>query len=273
MTQKVSLHLFDLIFCVTCKEINKKSIENIIKLAMNEKTIIDVIILSETLTMDFKGMTDQCINSLRASEDPEKIQFNIVVIESNKGIKGFQYEHAVTIYPETEFGYHKYMNMGIALTFSSYVCLCNNDLVFHPNWASNLLEAFREYELVSACPACSLHHPSMGYELNSGIYPGYKVRHEISGWCIMLKRELLKLIGRLDENYQFWCSDNDFANTLWVLDQRHALVTSSIVDHLRSITLSTLTPDHQQAIIDEDLGYFKKKWNSRKAYTGWTSLD
>jgi hypothetical protein len=44
---------------------------------------------------------------------------------------------------------------------------------------------------------------------------------------------MLSKIGLLDPNYEFWCADNEYANTLWVLNIKHVLVTSSVVDHLK----------------------------------------
>ncbi|WP_158797406.1 glycosyltransferase family 2 protein [Pedobacter sp. L105] len=233
---------------------------------------IDIIILSYAQNLDFIQMTNECIQSLMISEDPGTIKFNIIVIESNRNLEPYQYPYSKTVYTDQEFGYNKYMNIGIGLTSSPFICLCNNDLIFHYHWATNMVEAFENYNLSSGSPICSIHHPKIQINLNSGIYPGYGVRREISGWCIFLKRDILKLIGKLDENYKFWCSDNDYANTLFILDIKHALVTSSIVDHLESRTLSSKTVEQQQQYIDKDLPYFKKKWNVRLGYSGWGFL-
>ncbi|WP_052496641.1 glycosyltransferase family 2 protein [Pedobacter lusitanus] len=239
---------------------------------MNDIIEIDIIILSYAQTPEFKQMTDQCIQSLINSEDPGTIKFNIIVIESAVDFESYQYRGTKTIYTDKEFGYHKYMNIGIELTSAPYICLCNNDLIFYPHWATEMLTAFNTYNLSSGSPVCPYHHPGVNIDLNSGVHLGYKVRQEISGWCIFIKRELLKKTGKLDENYKFWCSDNDYANTLFMLGITHGLVTSSIVDHLESRTLSSQPIEKQQSYVDEDLVYFGKKWNSRLGYAGWSVL-
>ncbi|WP_442587845.1 glycosyltransferase family 2 protein [Pedobacter sp. AW31-3R] len=236
-------------------------------------TEIDIIILSYAQNEELKNTTLNCLNSLMISEAPDQIKFNVVVIESEKSIKPYQYPNSHTIYPEQAFGYHKYMNIGISVTYASFICLCNNDLVFHPFWATEILNAFYEDRYISsASPVCSIHHPKMGIELNNGIIYGYRIRFEVSGWCIFLKRDIFRLIGKLDENYLFWCADNDYANTLGVLKLRHALVTSSIVDHLENVTLNKQSEERIDELTEKGGHYFYKKWKPRLG-DGWQLIS
>lgn len=232
-------------------------------------TEIDIVILSYAQNTELKSITEQCINSLIASEDKNKIKFNIIVIESLKDRNAFQYKHAITVYPKGDFAYNKYLNIGIGMTCSKYVCLCNNDLVFHRYWATEMLKAFdHNYDLSSASPICSLHHPKMGFELYNGLYNGYRSRYEVAGWCLFLKRDVFRLIGKLDENYKFWCADNDYSNLLSVMKLRHALVSSSIVDHLDGKTLNVLTSGTYEQLTSGEFFYFEKKWNCRLESNG-----
>jgi GT2 family glycosyltransferase len=240
---------------------------------MKIRTEVDIIILSYAQTEELKKITENCIRSLIDSEDPEEIKFNVIVIESEKELKPFQYENSTTVYSDKEFGYHRYMNIGIEMTSSPYICLCNNDLIFHPHWATEILKQFNQFQdLSSASPVCSIHHPKNGFELNSGIRLGYRIRYEVSGWCLFFKREILKLTGKLDENYKFWCADNDYANTLWALKLNHILVTSSIVDHLENQTLNSQSAEKQDELTEKEVFYFDKKWKVRVG-DGWELID
>ena len=228
-----------------------------------EKIEIDIIILSYAYTEELKQTTMDCINSLIASEDPGHIKFNVVVLESKKELAAYQYPHSKTIYPEQLFGYHRYMNMGIQLTSSSYLCLCNNDLIFHQHWASEILKEMEKTpDLLSASPVCSIVHPTLGVVLNSGVRLGYRVGFEIAGWCLFMKREIFRKIGKLDENYRFSGADHDYANTLGFLNIKHALITSSIVDHANSKTLKTQTQQRQDELT-LNVFYHAKKWTYR----------
>ena len=237
------------------------------------RNCIDIIILSYAQTEGLREMTANCIKSVMESEDPQQIHFKVIVIESEKSIIPFQYQDAETLYPDEDFGYHRYMNIGIRNSSSSYICICNNDLIFHKGWASEILRPFLQFDdVVSASPVCSIHHPKVGIELNTGLRLGYRIRYEVSGWCIFFKRDLLGIIGMLDSNYNFWCADNDYANTLWVLKLNHVLVTSSIVDHLENRTLKLQSESHQLTLTEGESLYFTKKWRARLG-EGWVALD
>lgn len=231
---------------------------------MNEKLEIDIIIISYAQTDELKEVTQNAISSLMASEDPELIQFNVIVVESEKSIAPYQYPNSKTVYPEVPFGYHRYLNIGIAMTSAPFICLCNNDLVFHENWATEILKPFFQFtDVFSACPFCTIHHPNEGFKQDDGIKIGYRIREELVGWCIFLRRDLLLKIGKLDENYIFWAADNDYANTLNVLRFPHILVTSSKVDHLESKTLNQQDSERKLDLTERQATYLKKKWHHR----------
>jgi GT2 family glycosyltransferase len=237
---------------------------------MNET--IDIIILSYAQTNKSRLMTENCVKSLINSEETEVIKFNIIVIESEKSLKPFKYEGTTTIYPETTFGYHRYMNLGLNASFHKSICICNNDLIFYKSWATNILREFEQHNLFSGSPMCGIYHPTIGYKLNSGVYFGYQVRNQLAGWCIFFRRELLELTGRLDENFKFWFADNDYGATLRALNLRHALITSSRVDHLESATLKDQDSQTRWRLTHGESWYWHKKWDYRLGYN-WKIID
>lgn len=225
---------------------------------------IDIIILSFAKDDILKKTTEEAIISLLKSENPTEILFNIIVIESNKKLEPFNYEGATTLYPSEKFGYHSYMNIGIKLTQNPYICICNNDLLFHPNWASEILKTFKiNPEISSASPICSIYHPVNNIAINSGIHIGYTVRKEIAGWCLFFKRSILEKTGLLDEKFTFWYADNDYASTLEKHQIKHALVTTSVVDHLESKTLNTFQLEQKMKMTATERFYYEYKWKKR----------
>lgn len=229
---------------------------------------IDIIMLSYASSDALKKITEDAVRSLQASENPAEVKFNIVVLESNKSLKPYRYPSTTTLYPWQQFGYHRYMNIGIRKTSAPYVCICNNDLIFHPGWANEILKAFQsDPELVSVSPACSVHHPEHGIALNSGLHYGYEVRRELIGWCLLFKRSILKTTGRLDPAFKFWYADNDYSNTLQKFELKHALVTSSIVDHLESRTLNTKNVKERLELTSRERFYYEYKWEGRSYFS------
>lgn len=240
---------------------------------MEKRIEIDIIIASYAQNDELKETTLNAIDSLMASEDADKIKFNVIVIESEKSLAPYQYPYSRTVYPQEPFGYHRYMNIGIEMTTAPLVCICNNDLIFHPLWATELLKPLVTYaDIYSVSPFSTAHHTELGYKMNDGLKLGYKVREQLVGWCIMMKRDLFRLSGKLDENYIFWYADNDFANTLYVLKLHHVLVTSSVVDHLESKTLLKQSSERQEELTEKEIIYYRKKWKHRLG-DEWIPMD
>ena len=203
--------------------------------SMQEPIKIDVIFLSYSKNEYLKNLTAQSIDTLIKSENSEKIQFNIIVIESNKAQASYQFENSRTIYPEEKFGFHKYLNIGIKATSNSYICLCNNDLIFHKGWASAILsEMQKDKSILSVSPFCPVTHTRSGFIKDSGLIEGYETL--FSGWCFFVKRSIFEIIGLLDEKFIFWYADHDYLRTLQKFGVKNYLHTSSFVTHISSAT-------------------------------------
>jgi len=222
---------------------------------------VNIIILSYAKNASLQAITENALASLLASEENNYIQFDILVIESNKSLKPFTYPGTTTIYPGSSFNFNKYLNIGLQSTINEYICFCNNDLLFHPLWASAILQQFNaDPELMSASPICSIFHPTINILPNSGNHYGYGVRREIAGWCFFTKRSLFNTIGLFDENFKFWFADGDYAKTLQKFNCKHALVASSVVDHLDGISTGELDAKDKAVLTSEQYWYFQYKW-------------
>ncbi|TDG35300.1 glycosyltransferase family 2 protein [Pedobacter changchengzhani] len=221
--------------------------------------VIDIIILSYAKNDELKKLTEQTISTCVESEEQKEIKFNIVVIESNQNLKPYQFEHSETIYPDVKFGFHRYLNIGIKNTNNEYICLCNNDLLFHPNWASEILKAMKDdSELLSASTFCPIMHKNGKFKMNSGLIDGYETL--FSGWCFMVKRSLFDTIGFLDEKFEFWYADADYLKTLKMHGIKNTLITSSIVSHLNAVTSQSLSKKEYFRYTRLPQLYFNYKW-------------
>ena len=224
-------------------------------------TDIDIVIISNAANQPLFEMTNKCIDSLYKSECD--FSFNVYLVESNKDAIYFLPGINV-IYPDQPFGYNRYLNIGRKAGNANYVCLCNNDLYFGRGWASEIINAMnRETDLLSASPYCPNSHTQMGIKSNSGIIYGHDTRKLVTGWCIFQKRSLYEIIGDLDEDFIFWYADNDYGETLKYYKLKHALITSSHVIHMTSLTLNTKDHAEKRKLTFEQKRKFEMKW-SRK---------
>lgn len=221
---------------------------------------IDIIILSYAKTAYLKTLTEQTIKTLLASEDTAKIKFEVLVIESEKSLYPFQFENSKTIYPKEKFGFNKYLNIGITSTNNSFICLCNNDLIFHPHWASEIVAAMKDdEEILSATPYCQNYHRLKGFPAFAPPHEGYL--GVFTGWCIFVKRTIFNTIGKLDENLVFWYCDNDYVQLLLKHQVKNMLISTSFITHLGSESLKDTDKKTYRKLTLLPQIYYNYKWN------------
>jgi GT2 family glycosyltransferase len=220
---------------------------------------IDIVILSFAKDEKLKAITQQGIDTLLASEDPAQIKFKVLVIESNKALQPYQFSGTQTIYPLEDFGFNKYLNLGIKQTHSKYIALCNNDLIFHKGWASEILKAMdKDQQLMSVTPYCADFHTKLGFDPDGAVQEGYF--GTFVGWCFFVKREMFDMIGLLDEKFKFWYADADYCNVLEKHKIKNCLVPASRVTHLGSESLKSVTDKDQQKLTQLPRFYYAYKW-------------
>lgn len=196
--------------------------------------IVDVIILANSKSQQLIDMTQIAIDSLHQSETEHK--FDVLVIESGPN---HLYRNAVCIKPDCEFNYNKFMNIGLDICNSTWVCMANNDLVFYPGWFSVILAASEALPDVQSFSSFTKQHYDA--KMTEPYYVQYGIGTFVTGWCLTVKREIFDKF-KLDPQVAFWCSDNIYQDDLIKHGIKHALVRDSRVDHLGGVTLFTMPP-------------------------------
>ena len=226
---------------------------------------IDVVIISWARNEELVQVTKDGINSL--VENDEGVTYHIYVVESNKDIKyedmgeyQRKWMHTIeTVYTDEPFGYNKYLNIGRRLGNSPYVALCNSDLTYEKNWATNIINEMERHNALSASPWCPQTQGPNTPHLHN-VYVGYRVRGELAGWCIIQKRKIYEQIEDLNEGVSFWYSDNIYADEIQARRIKHILVPSSVVNHHEfnlGKTGSTLNEEEQQKITILEFNNYK----------------
>ena len=223
---------------------------------------IDVICLTNTHNESFYGLTKQTIETLLLSKGNHN--FNIKLLESNKNCEFiYDYPNLTNIVPNEKFNYNKFLNIGLTYCTSEWVLIINNDLIFTEDWLNNIekeylqnldIKSFSPFE-----PEFAQTHYSHLYK-DGNLYFGYKPCVELHGWCILVKRDVLNLIGGFDERFSFWYQDDDYGQTLNKYNIKHALVKDSIVHHLES---------KSHKLINEKEVYYKTTLLSKEFENKW----
>lgn len=183
-------------------------------------------------------VTQNCIDSARS----EGADLNIIIIETYPLAK--EYKGCETIRYKGSFNYNRALNQGLARATGDIHILANNDLIFHPGWSQiGELMQLNDFGSASVYSATTKEHRGIEGDF---IYPGYLIGFSMAGWCIFATKETIKTIGKLDETYQFWYSDNVYADQLQRAGIKHGLFCNIRVDHLTSMTLKTLPLQQQR---------------------------
>lgn len=214
--------------------------------------VLDLVIISYAKDRIIQQMTQNAINT--AINGAKGIKINVIVVESQKNVK---YNNATTIYPTTPFNYNAYGNLGIKHGSAHYVMHANNDLLFKQGWLNALIKA--NHPLVS--PKEPRDSRQRDIILNT---IGTQTGKHLSGWCFMIERSLWEKIGGFDEDVNFYCSDDAVIEQCKEYGVEPMLVVGSVVQHLVSTTLKTVTPNEKKLLTDEQVKIFNKKYNQNK---------
>lgn len=190
----------------------------------------DLIIVSKSISQELTNITTNCINSARQDCD-----LNVIIVETG-GIK-VNYD-ANIIYYQGEFNYNRALNLGLLYAKGDIHILANNDLIFHKGW-SKIGDQMRDYGFDSGS-ALSNDLRQRAFKHEECIYEGFNIGVHLTGWCLFVTKECIAKIGTLDESFEFWYSDNIYADQLKAYGLRHGLFCNIRVDHLGSKTLKTL---------------------------------
>lgn len=198
----------------------------------------DVIILANTASQRIKDMTDNALLSLYNSE--EDGTFNPIIVETNSllyekpDIYNDTYLVPVDniIYPHEMFNYNRFLNIALKRCRNEYVVNSNNDVIFGKGFFSECVNAMNEYNLDS----CSCYAPDWPPHkgLIGKITIGCDIGREYCGWNLIYRQSSINKMLPLDEQFTFFCQDNNMAIESHKLGMRHALVGTADVTHLVS---------------------------------------
>lgn len=228
---------------------------------------IDVIILTRSDNDKTISMTRRMMLTMQDSEPSHRFYFHLV--ESGNLVPD-RYIDLVTTYitPKENFNYNRYINFAIPYLKHDWLVISNNDVSYERGWFSEIMKIHEQRpDIHSFSPRDPLFFMRYydGHFVGNQLqyFESYKVSEALMGWCIVIKKESFDKIAPLDELFDMYYQDNDFAMMLQANGIKHALVRNSIVSHLQTITVTNYT-DSQRRKMQIDEIKFRTKWNQLK---------
>ncbi len=209
-------------------------------------TKLSVIILAYTNSESVYKMNCDAVNSLLISENWQNEELSVRIMESNKKAP-YSYPPPVVVeYPEIDFNFHAYFNLGLRHTDGEFVAFCNNDIIFEKGWFSAILNVSNlNSKFLCFSPLDDKYKGMTESELprDKDFYCGWDYGKYFAMWCFVWKRSVFEIIGEFDETFSFYAADADETNTLRKNAIYSVVCTKSIVRHISSQTAGkTRTP-------------------------------
>ena len=219
---------------VTMKDNFEMTINTIKSLIENTKSLGQIIIIDDDSKEDFKPYVEQ--------------------FRGGKELVGY--------YKIKKSGLIKAWNLGASLVKFPYFVICNNDILFSPDWDKPLIRALNDdvwmvspYHTQGELPG---DFPK-GTDRAKNII-GQEFGLPFIGSCFMMKKETWKMVGPIDERLNIWCGDNyiyDIIKTDFEKEVKE--ITESYIHHFGRVTTSKLPKE----ILEEDIITHKKIYNER----------
>jgi len=189
---------------------------------------VQIIIPVEVINSSLRSMTENCINSLAATEYKN---YSVLVI-ANK--YPFESNGVKTIFNETSKRVTGSWNQGIKNEIADIYVLANNDIVFYDEWlmpiVGNLISDIR---IAFTSPQIIDRPKDMEY-LNNRLGRSGFMNGGITGCCFAFRKDVIDDIGLFDERLDPFYSDYEMWERAKSRGYKVGISKGSYISHLGS---------------------------------------
>lgn len=176
-------------------------------------------------------------------------------------------------------GFPKACNQGIRQSSGKFIVLLNNDTLVTPRWLENMLRCMNSCHMVGMVGPCSNYAFGVQYVPKS--YKNLKELKQfaahfnrpdprkwkevdfLSGFCLLIKIEVIEKVGLLDERFELGTfEDNDYCERVKKAGYKLVCVGDTFIHHFGSRTFKTLKVDYNRLFLNNRIK-FHEKWRGR----------
>lgn len=245
---------------------------------------LSVIILSYAIDNEVYEVNCRCLDSLRASEEWQNGELEIVLIESNKKNPYTYGSDVKVVIPNEKFNFHRFLNIGVNKSDGEFVALCNNDIVFEKNWWSAIMKVKQTNPKFMCFSPLDRSYPMMSEEVmpsSKKYYIGWENKKHFAAWCFVWERKVFDIIGKFDETFDFYSADDDELMTLRKYAISNVLVTASEVKHISQVVTKKDGINKYKVVDIEKYPLSEKEikrgltwlWDDMRFYVAWRRME
>ncbi|WP_326514720.1 glycosyltransferase [Clostridium intestinale] len=242
------------------------------------------------LTYNNFEYTRLCIESIR--KYTEEGSYEIIVIDNNSTDETIEWiknqKDLKVILNSENLGFPKGCNQGIKIAEGESILLLNNDVIVTPNWLTNLNSALWSSENVGAVGAvtnnCSYYQSiyteyksieemiEFAKDFNVSNPLKWEKRIKLVGFCMLIKKSIIKDIGLLDERFtpgNF--EDDDYSIRIINEGYNLLLCNDTFIHHFGSTSFKDI--NNFNSILYKNSKKFEEKWGFNSSYSSFIRND
>jgi GT2 family glycosyltransferase len=210
-----------------------------------------------------RELTIKCLESITRNT---LLSYRIILIDNASGIETASYLRelseknkgaVVLIRNEINAGFPKAVNQGIAISNAPYLCVLNNDTEVYKGWLGEMIK------IAEADVAIGIVNPSSNNLGQPKPLDGFSGKWiEMScciGFCMLIKKEVIKKIGNLDEIYSPGnFEDTDFSRRAVKAGYKCAMAKGAYVYHVQNTGFKKRKDWDER--FKRNLDIFNKRW-------------
>ena len=245
------------------------------------------------------SMTKACVESLHRFTEGH--DFEVIVIDNASEDGTFQWLNEKSkqlaklkvVRMEKNIGFGPAVNIGLQSAEGKYLVILNNDTLVSPGWLTNLISVLKNdlsVGIVSPVtnyvgegpqidPQAQNLQPTLESvaEYAQTINERSEVYYEpnrLVFFCVLLRRELVDLIGYLDEGYQMGnFEDDDYCMRARTAGYRLAIARNAFVYHHGTVTFKLNQISHDQWMETNRNRFYQKAGRIATSMRQWASFS
>ena len=250
-----------------------------------EKAVPQIDIL--VLTYNNLKLNKVCINSILQKTAYPNYRLIIVDNLSTDGTREYlkqldaQHLNNVTIIlNDSNLGFAGGNNVGMRISDGDYIVLLNNDTVVTRGWLTAMSKHLENNPRMGMCGPVT---NSIGNEAKINVKYNdlkelecfaydYTTKHlseeyfkeprVLALFCTMIKKEIIKKCGLLDESYEVGMfEDDDYAEAVKQAGYSLAILEDTFIHHCEGASFKKLQDEKYKAVFEHNKQVFEEKWN------------
>jgi len=236
------------------------------------------------LTFNQLDYTRKCLQSIEKHTDS---RYELILVDngSTDGTTDFLKDFArsrknvILVLNKENLGFAKGNNQGIEKARGDYILLLNNDVVVTEGWLERMVDYMESNPDVGMVGPLSnnVSGPQKVKDVPSGsnlddIHAfARRIAREnagkienvmrLVGFCLLIRKDVIDLIGALDENYGSGnFQDDDLCLRSLIAGFRHVILKDVFIQHYGSKTFEGNNIDYNSSL-DKNRDYFARKWH------------